>query len=33
VQRAYEGVPEPYTQKRTFTDEERKTLFGQSHKK
>ena len=32
VQRAYEGVPEPYTQKRKFTDEERKTLFGQTHK-
>jgi GSH-dependent disulfide-bond oxidoreductase len=32
VQRAYEGVSEPYTQKRTFTDEERKTLFGQTHK-
>jgi GSH-dependent disulfide-bond oxidoreductase len=32
VQRAYEGVPEPYTQKRTFTDQERKTLFGQTHK-
>ncbi|HEY3858995.1 MAG TPA: glutathione S-transferase N-terminal domain-containing protein [Gammaproteobacteria bacterium] len=32
VQRAYEGVEEPYTKKRTFTDEERKTLFGQSHK-
>ncbi len=32
VQRAYVGVSEPYTQKRTFTDEERKTLFGQSHK-
>jgi GST-like protein len=32
VQRAYEGVEEPYTKKRTFTDEERKTLFGQTHK-
>jgi GST-like protein len=32
VQRAYEGVSEPYTKKRTFTDAERKTLFGQSHK-
>ncbi|HEY1772027.1 MAG TPA: glutathione S-transferase N-terminal domain-containing protein [Gammaproteobacteria bacterium] len=32
VQRAYEGVSEPYTQKRRFTDEERKTLFGQTHK-
>jgi len=32
VERAYEGVPEPYTQKRKFTDEERKTLFGQTHK-
>ena len=31
VQRAYEGVPEPYTKKRTFTDAERKTLFGQTH--
>jgi GST-like protein len=32
VQRAYEGVSEPYTQKRKFTDEERKVLFGQTHK-
>lgn len=32
VQRAYAGVAEPYTQKRKFTDEERKTLFGQAHK-
>ena len=32
VQRAYVGVSEPYTGKRTFTDDERKTLFGQSHK-
>jgi GST-like protein len=32
VQRAYVGVREPYTKKRTFTDAERKTLFGQSHK-
>jgi GST-like protein len=32
VQRAYVGVSEPYTNKRTFTDEERKTLFGQTHK-
>ncbi|HEY3644015.1 MAG TPA: glutathione S-transferase C-terminal domain-containing protein, partial [Gammaproteobacteria bacterium] len=32
VQRAYEGVSEPYTKKRSFTDEERKTLFGQTHK-
>src|SRR5882724_4535487 len=33
VQRAYEGVPEPYTGKRSFTDAERKTLFGQGAKK
>lgn len=32
VQRAYAGVEEPYTKKRGFTDEERKTLFGQTHK-
>jgi len=32
VQRAYVGVNEPYTEKRKFSDEERKTLFGQSHK-
>jgi GST-like protein len=32
VQRAYQGVEEPYTKKRTFTDAERKTLFGQTHK-
>ena len=32
VQRAYVGVSEPYTKKRDFTDAERKTLFGQTHK-
>ena len=32
VRRAYEGVKEPYTEKRKFTDEERKVLFGQTHK-
>ena len=32
VQRAYAGVSEPYTKKRHFTDAERKTLFGQTHR-
>ena len=32
VQRAYVGVNDPYTKKRSFTDEERQILFGQSHK-
>ena len=33
VQRAYEGVREPYTKKRDFSDAERKILFGQSAKR
>ena len=33
VQRAYVGVSEPYTKKRVFTDEQRKLLFGQTHKR
>jgi len=33
VQRAYEGVPVPYSRKRNFTEQERKTLFGQGAKK
>jgi len=33
VQRAYAGVPVPYTRKRNFTEQERKTLFGQGAKK
>ncbi|HEX7964381.1 MAG TPA: glutathione S-transferase N-terminal domain-containing protein [Gammaproteobacteria bacterium] len=32
VQRAYVGVKEPYTGKRSFTDREREILFGQGRK-